>query len=93
VIVTDDGIATGSTMMAALQVINTHSPREVILAVPVAAPDRLEGIRPWCDEVVCLAQPGLFFAVGQFFDDFAEVDDDQVVKLLEQYAAVDHPSD
>jgi predicted phosphoribosyltransferase len=82
VIVTDDGIATGSTMIGALQVIIAHDPHEVMVAVPVATPDRLKEVREWCDEVVCLETPKEFWAVGQFYADFREVNDDEVVELL-----------
>jgi putative phosphoribosyl transferase len=54
VIVTDDGIATGSTMIAALQLVTAQNPRELIVAVRVASPERLDEIRRWCDDVVCL---------------------------------------
>jgi len=86
VIVTDDGIATGSTMIAALQVVKTHKPREVIVAVPVASPDRLEEVRHWCDDVVCLLSPEDFWAIGQFYEDFTQVEDEQVVALLREFA-------
>jgi len=86
VIVTDDGIATGSTMIAALQAVKTQNPREVIVAVPVASPDRLEEVRRWCDDVVCLLAPEEFWAIGQFYEDFAQVEDEEVVKLLRQFA-------
>jgi predicted phosphoribosyltransferase len=82
VIVTDDGIATGSTMIAALQVIMAQEPREVIVAVPVASPDRLAEVRGWCDHVVCLLTPEEFWAVGQFYADFRQVEDEEVVELL-----------
>jgi predicted phosphoribosyltransferase len=82
VIVTDDGIATGSTMIAALQVILAQDPLELIVAVPVAASDRLAEVSRWCDEVVCLLTPAEFWAVGQFYEDFAQVEDEQVVELL-----------
>jgi putative phosphoribosyl transferase len=82
VIVTDDGIATGSTMMAALQIVNTQKPREVIVAVPVAPPDRLEEVGRWCDDVVCLHSPDVFWAIGQFYADFSQVEDGEVVQLL-----------
>jgi len=82
VIVTDDGIATGSTMIAALQVVRTLGPREVIVAVPVAPPDRLEEIRRWCDDVVCLLSPESFWAIGQFYADFRQVEDKEVVAIL-----------
>jgi predicted phosphoribosyltransferase len=86
VIVTDDGIATGSTMIAALQAVKTQHPREVIVAVPVASPDRLAEVRRWCDDVVCLLSPEAFWAIGQFYEDFTQVEDEQVVELLRQSA-------
>lgn len=84
VIVTDDGIATGATMIAALQGVKAQNPREVIVAVPVASPDRLEEVRPWCDDIVCLLSPVEFWAIGQFYEDFTQVEDAQVVELLRQ---------
>jgi putative phosphoribosyl transferase len=84
VIVTDDGIATGSTMIAALQTIKTQDPREVIVAVPVGSPERLAEVRRWCDDVVCLLAPEAFYAIGQFYEDFTQVEDEQVLDLLRQ---------
>lgn len=84
VIVTDDGIATGSTMIAALQSVRTQKPRELIVAVPVASPDRLAEVHKWCDDVVCLHAPEQFWAIGQFYEDFAQVEDEQVVEMLKQ---------
>lgn len=89
VILTDDGIATGSTMLAALQVVNEQQPHEVIVAVPVAPPDRLEEIRSRCDDLVCLHSPEDFWAIGQFYADFTQVEDEEVVELL-RTAAVAH---
>lgn len=86
VIVTDDGIATGSTMIAALQMIKTQQPHETIVAVPVASPDRLVAVRQWCDEIVCLLAPQSFWAIGQFYQDFAQVEDEQVVEILREFA-------
>jgi putative phosphoribosyl transferase len=86
VIVTDDGIATGSTMIAALQTIKTQKPREVIVAVPVASPDRLDEVRRWCDEVICLIAPEEFWAIGQFYEDFSQVEDEKVLELLREFA-------
>lgn len=86
VIVTDDGIATGSTMIAALQIVKTQKPREVIVAVPVAPPERLNELRRWCDDVVCLLAPESFWAIGQFYEDFSQVEDDEVVALLRSAA-------
>jgi predicted phosphoribosyltransferase len=87
VIVTDDGIATGSTMIAALQAVKTQNPREVIVAVPVASPGRLAEVRRWCDDVVCLLTPEEFWAIGQFYQDFTQVEDEQAVELLRQPTA------
>ena len=86
VVVTDDGIATGSTMMAALKTVRAQGPREIIMAVPVASPDRLASFEPLCDEIVCLIAPEYFSAIGQFYDDFSPVEDDEVVALLREFA-------
>jgi predicted phosphoribosyltransferase len=88
VIVTDDGIATGSTMIAALQAVRPQNPREIIVAVPVASPDRLEEVRRWCDDVVCLLAPERFWAIAQFYEDFTQVDDEEVIKLLREFAPI-----
>jgi predicted phosphoribosyltransferase len=92
VIVTDDGIATGSTMIAALQAAKAQKPRELIVAVPVASPDRLAEVRRWCDDVVCLLTPELFWAVGQFYADFRQVEDEEVVQLLRKYGTAPQPA-
>jgi predicted phosphoribosyltransferase len=63
-------------------VVKAQNPREVIVAVPVASPDRLEEVGRWCDEVVCLLHPEAFRAVGQFYADFTPVEDEQVLDLL-----------
>lgn len=88
VIVTDDGIATGSTMLAALQAVRAQQPHELIMAVPVAAPDRLEQMQRFCDESVCLLEPEDFYAVGQFYEDFDPVEDEEAVRLLREAARV-----
>jgi predicted phosphoribosyltransferase len=87
VIVTDDGIATGATMIAALQAVKARRPCEVIVAVPVAPPDSLKEVRRWCDEVVCVLRPEVLVAVGQFYEDFRPVEDEQVIELLRQGVA------
>jgi predicted phosphoribosyltransferase len=92
VIVTEDGIATGSTMIAALQAVKAQNPREVIVAVPVASPDRLEEVRRWCDDLVCLLCPEEFWAIGQFCEDFTQVEDEQVLDLLRQAAPTPGPA-
>lgn len=88
VIVTDDGIATGATMIAALQVVRAQKAREILVAVPVACPERLDEIRRWCDYVVCVLAPEEFWAIGQFYEDFTQVDDDAVVQILRTFAPV-----
>jgi putative phosphoribosyl transferase len=82
-IVVDDGLATGATMIAALHAVRARKPARLICAVPVAAPDSLEKVRPYADEVVCLATPREFHAVSQFYDSFPQVEDEEVVKLLQ----------
>lgn len=82
VIVTDDGIATGATMIAALRTVRGSGAASVIVAVPVAPPDRLAEIRPLCDRLVCPLAPASFLAVGQFYRSFDQVEDARVVDLL-----------
>lgn len=82
VIVVDDGIATGSTVMAALKFLRGKKPARLIVAAAVAPPDTVERLQDFADEVVCLATPVDFGAVGRFFEDFREVGDDEVVSLL-----------
>ncbi|TAN73061.1 MAG: phosphoribosyltransferase [Gallionella sp.] len=82
VIVVDDGLATGSTMIAALHALRAKSPKKLVCAVPVAPPDTLEKVSPYADEMVCLSAPELFYAVGQFYQSFPQVSDEEVVELL-----------
>ena len=81
-IVVDDGLATGASMIAALHAVRAKSPRELVCAVPVAAPESLERVRPYADKLVCLAAPAEFYAVGQFYREFPQVEDDEVVRML-----------
>ena len=85
VIVTDDGIATGATMLAALHTVRAAGPRELIVAVPVGSAERIAALAPWCDRVVCLLEPEAFWAVGQFYRNFEQVEDDRVLELLRDY--------
>lgn len=85
-IVVDDGIATGSTMIAALRAVRGMSPAAAVAAVPVAPPEGAEALRAEADDVVCLYTPTLFYAVGQFYDDFAQTTDDEVIFLLRRRA-------
>jgi predicted phosphoribosyltransferase len=83
-IVVDDGIATGSTMIAALRAVRAHQPEKLICAVAVASPEAARSIAREADALICLTAPSEFFAVGQFFDDFAQVNDEDVVNILRQ---------
>ena len=85
VILTDDGIATGATMIAALHTVRAAGAREIIVALPVGAPDRLDAIRPLCDRIECLIEPIDFWAVGQFYRNFEQVSDERVVELLRDF--------
>ena len=82
VIVVDDGLATGATMIAALHSVRARHPARLVCAVPVASPDSLEKVRPHADEVVCLDAPLGFHAVGQFYRNFGQVEDREVVAAL-----------
>lgn len=86
VIVVDDGLATGSTMEAALAVIRAHHPGRIVLAVPVAPADTLERLRAEVDEVVCLMTPEPFVAVGYRYKHFPQVEDREVVRILARAA-------
>ena len=85
-IVVDDGIATGASMIAALHAVRAKKPARLVCAVPVAPEESLEQIRPYADEVVCLATPPDFQAVGQFYREFPQVEDEEVVALLAEAA-------
>lgn len=85
VILTDDGIATGATMIAALHTVRAAGAKQIIVAVPVGAPDRIDAIRPLCDRVICLQEPEAFWAIGQFYRNFEQVEDEHVVELLRDY--------
>ncbi len=83
VIVVDDGIATGTTMRAALKALRRRRPAALVLAVPVAPRDTLEQLRAEVDQVVCLATPYPFFAVGEHYQRFPQVEDDEVIEALD----------
>lgn len=82
VIVIDDGLATGATMISALHGLRAGKPAKLICAVPVAPPDTLDKVAALADEVVCLEAPAFFQAVGQFYQHFPQVDDDEVIDIL-----------
>jgi putative phosphoribosyl transferase len=82
VILVDDGLATGATMRAAVRGIRRQGPARVVVAVPVAAVEACQLLRGEADEVVCLAAPESFVAVGQWYDDFSETTDADVQEIL-----------
>lgn len=82
VILTDDGIATGATMLAGIEVVRQHEPKRIIVAVPVIARDSLRKIEEKADEVVYLDAPLMFFAVGQFYREFEQISDEEVKEQL-----------
>jgi putative phosphoribosyl transferase len=84
VIVIDDGLATGSTMISALHGLRANNPAKLICAVPVSPPDTLEKVAQMADEVVCLDAPFNFHAVGQFYADFPQVEDEEVIEILKR---------
>jgi putative phosphoribosyl transferase len=82
VVLVDDGVATGATMRAVLEGIAQYKPERLVLAVPVAPADALVALRSAADEIVCLATPEPFYAVGLHYDDFDQTGDDEVIALL-----------
>ncbi|MGA8745618.1 MAG: phosphoribosyltransferase [Solirubrobacterales bacterium] len=85
VIVVDDGIATGVTDVAALRALRRHAPLRIVLAVPVCAADAIGRLREEADAVVCLLAPSLLYGVGQWYSDFSQVSDEEVVSVLEEF--------
>jgi predicted phosphoribosyltransferase len=82
VVIVDDGIATGKTMLATIQLLRAKHPKKVIVAVPVAPPATAEKIKAQADEFICLSTPFNFVGVGQFYRDFSPVEDAEVIRLL-----------
>src|SRR5256886_7164015 len=86
-IIIDDGIATGSTARAACQVARAQGAARVVLAVPVAPPSACAALAADADEVICLETPGHFLAIGEWYQDFSQTSDREVVSLLQRAAA------
>ena len=82
VIVVDNGVATGSTMIAALRAVRAKGPARLVAAAAVASRETLRKIASEADETICLEVPARFYAVGQFFEDFSQVSDEQVVAIM-----------
>jgi len=83
-ILVDDGIATGATIRAALRSTRRANPRRLVLAVPVAPPDTVSDLMAEADEVVCLQTPSRFGAIGNFYKDFRQLEDADVIRLLDE---------
>lgn len=84
VIVVDDGVATGNTLMATLLLIKQDKPQKIIVALPTAPPQAVERLRHEADDVICLASPERFLSVGQFYQNFEQVDDQEAIRLLHE---------
>ena len=89
VILVDDGVATGASMLAAIRALRQMQPAQVVVAVPVAPPIVCDRLSREADEFVCVAAPSHFVAVGQFYDDFSQVSDEEVIDLLAEPAVSD----
>jgi predicted phosphoribosyltransferase len=87
VILVDDGLATGSSMRAAIVALRRRGPARIVVAVPVASVDAVAELQTLADDVVCTATPEPFYAVGLWYDDFAQTSDEQVRELLERAAS------
>ena len=92
VILVDDGLATGSTMRAAVAALRQLGPAAIVVAVPTAAPETCAEFRPLVDEIVCASTPHPFRAVGLWYDDFSQTTDEEVRELL-AWAAPGQPTD
>lgn len=84
VIITDDGIATGNTLLSTVMLAHKQQPREIIIAIPVAPPSSVQKLKntPEINKVICLETPYNFSAVGQFYEDFRPVSDEEAIKIL-----------
>lgn len=82
VIIVDDGIATGGTVRAAIRAIRKRRPARLVVATPVASPDIVESLSREVDEVVCLYEPEPMYAIGLWYEDFRQVSDEEVVRIL-----------
>ena len=82
VLLVDDGLATGGTARAAIRAVRSLRPSEIVLAVPVAPPESVEALRPEANKLVCPQTPTPFAAIGQWYTDFGQTSDEEVIELL-----------
>ncbi len=85
VIVIDDGIATGNTLLGTVQVLKKSGPSKIVIAVPVASAQAVEKLEEVVDEVVAIHVPEVFYGVGAFYDDFTQVSDEEVMDYLDKW--------
>jgi putative phosphoribosyl transferase len=86
VVIVDDGLATGTTARAAILALRRNRPASLTLAVPVAPHDTLRDLKPLVDEIVCLAVPEPFRAIGFHYDDFHQLSDEEVIAVMERFS-------
>lgn len=86
VILVDDGIATGGTTRAAIRAVRKRHPAWLVLAVPVASPDVVASLRREVDEIICLYRPEPLYAIGLWYEDFRQVPDEEVIRILDRNA-------
>ncbi len=84
-VLVDDGLATGYTALATIRALRKKKPKEIILAVPVAPKETISFLSKETDEIICLETPTFFYAVGQFYDDFSQTTDEEVIEILKKY--------
>ncbi len=83
-IIVDDGIATGSTMLATVNLVRSEAPSKIVVAVPVGPQSSVDLLKKHADEVVCLEMPAEFYAIGEFYENFEQVEDDDAISLLRE---------
>ena len=93
IIIVDDGVATGNTLLVTIALVKKQNPKKIVVAIPVAPPSaiRLLKATPDVDELICLLMPENFHAVGQFYEEFQQVSDEEAIKLLEETNTKKYP--
>lgn len=82
VIIIDDGIATGNTILSSIRMLRKRNPHKIVVAVPVASPEAAEKIKQVVDDFICLSTPVPFYGVGYHYEDFTQVTDQEVIQML-----------
>jgi putative phosphoribosyl transferase len=89
IVLVDDGIATGASIRVAIAALRQMRPAEIVVAAPVVPLSTYERLRREADDVICVHTPKSFYAIGEFYDDFSQVTDEEVIELLRQAASKD----